>query len=106
MYSYDQMVIGKTDYVDNTNFVRGNNFSYPKTNSNKREVSRHKYPPKKDINYHNIKNRFYPNDLNKSNKKYKVYPNTSNYLSEFPFFKISEPFTDSNDYYKTAEITL
>ena len=101
MYSHDQMLLGKTDKVDNTDFVRGNEFSYPKTHSNKRVIPEHKYPIKDVLYYHNIKNRFYPNDLNKSNKKYKVYPNTSNYLSDFPFFKISEPFTNSNDYYKT-----
>ena len=100
MYSYDQMLIGETDKVDNTNFVRGNNFAYPKTNLKQRVIPEHKYPDKEDRYYHNVKNRFYPNDLNKSNRKYKVYPNTSNYLSEFPFFKISEPFTNSNDYYK------
>lgn len=101
MYSYDQMLIGETDKVDNTDFVRGNEFSYPKTTSNQRVIPEHKYPKKEVRYYHNVKNRFYPNDLNKSNNKYKVYPNTSNYLSDFPFFKISEPFTNPNDYYKT-----
>ena len=101
MYSYDQMVIGETEKVDNTNFVRGNEFAYPKTNSKQRVIPEHKYPEKEVQYYHDVKNRFYPNDLNKSERKYKVYPNTSNYLSKFPFFKISEPFTNSNDYYKT-----
>lgn len=101
MYSDDQMVFGKTDYVDNTNFVRGNEFSYPNRDGDFKEVLRHEYPDKEEVYYHDISNRFYPNDLNKTNKYYKVYPNTSHYLSDFPFFKLSEPFTNANDYYKT-----
>lgn len=99
MYSDDQMLFGKTDYVDNTNFVRGNIFSYPNHNKISSDVFKQKYLKKNKKMYLDKENRFYPNNLNKNNKYYKVYPDLNHYLSNYPKFQISELFTNQDDYY-------